>query len=331
LPPPHAQKIVNRAWHRICDYRLWSWLVGTGYITSPAAITTGLISVVNGSPLVTPNAAAVTALSAVALANPPLAAIGNQIGTGRQIRVANSTISTAGPLYSIIAYDSGIPQLTLDRPYAESTAANQGFMVYKAYYQPPPADGNPIDFLRYFTITNPSRGYTIRGRKLYYTQAQLNGIDPQRGGTGDAYILANYLDDAQSGLISGNPIHEWYPHPVNLATYSCIFQKRGLDLSDTRDIPSTCPEDLLTELCYVLGCKWAMQQVGTFPELGNVNWVAAMKSHQDDFKERLIQAIKTDDEISPLKAFQQGGTFDYPLGGQFLQNHDVSSLVGGLG
>jgi len=325
LPPSHAQILVNRAWADIRDFRLWSWLVPIGYITTPAAITVGVANVTLGSVSVVVDAAAAAALNSVVAANPPL--FSTQVGVGRQFRLASQTSGTPGPLYNLVNYNNGTQTLTLDRVYAEANAINQRFTVYKAYYQAPPSDGSSApDFLRYFTVTNPAGGYTIRGRKLYYTQSQLNRTDPQRGATGDTYILASYLDDPASG----NVVHEWYPHPVHLRVYTCIYQKRGLPLSNTIDVPKTFPADLLMERAYMYGTKWALRNVATFPELQQTNWVAAYQIHKQDFKERLIQVIKQDDETSPLVAFQQGGIFDMPLGGQFLQSHDISRLVGGL-
>lgn len=326
LPPTFAQTLINRAFYDIRDRRLWSWLVPTGYITTPSAISTGgTVDVTLGFNTVLVNGATlIAALTAAALANPPLAS--TQVGIGRQFRLASQTSGTPGPLYNITGWD-GVNALTLDRVYAEETAASQGFTIYKAYYQAPPSDGTASpDFLRYFTVTNPAVGYTIRRRKLYYTQVQLNGIDPQRGATGDPYIISSYLDDPSTG----NVVHEWYPHPVYNRVFTCIYQKRGADLSDSNGPPLTLPPDLIMYKAYELACSWALQNVGVYPELGQVNWVMAKTEHLKNFNSRLIQAIKQDEEISPQLAFQQGGTFDFPLSGQFLQGHDVSSLVGGL-
>ncbi len=325
LPPPFAQTIINRAFSDVRDYRLWSWLVPTGYIVTPTSVTAGTVTFTQGSKLMTPDATAAAALNAVALANPPLASF--QVGIGRQIRLASQASGTPGPLYNITAYDNSIPQITVDRPYLEASGVTQGYMVYKAYYQAPPSDGSASpDFLRYFTVTNPAVGYTIRKRKLYYTQNQLNGIDPQRGATGDPYIIANYLDDPTTG----NVVHEWYPHPVYQRSMTCIYQKRGLPLSDTNPPPLTLPSELIMERAYMRACSWALKMVSQYPELQQTNWIMAYNQHKQDFKEALIQAIKQDDEIAPQVAFQQGGVFDFPLGGQFLQGHDLSSLVGGL-
>lgn len=334
LPPNLAQTYINRAWTDIRDYRLWSWLVGVGFISTPTAITTGLVDATLGSTDVLFTVAAAAALNAVALANPPLA--NAQIGLGRQFRLSSQTSGTPGPLYNIVAWDNSTRTATLDRVYAEETITASPYTVYKAYYQPPPSNGTATpDFLRYLSVTNTPVGYTIRGQKLYYTQPQLDGIDPQRGATGDAYILAAYEDNPGSDVSPLGPqmfpIHEWYPHPVYARVYKCIFQKRMLALSDTQSLPVTIPETVLMARAFVHGAQWALGQVAVFPELAQTNWVNFITIKQQEYKETLLQCIKQDDEIFPQKAFTQGWQFDFPLGGQFLQGHDVSSLVGGLG
>lgn len=332
LPPNLAQTLVNRAWTDIRDYRLWSWLVGVGYITTPTAITTGTCDVTLGSASVVFSAGASVALSAVALSNPPLA--NAEVGIGRQFRLSSQTSGTPGPLYNIIAWD-GVNTMTLDRVYAEDTALANPYTVYKAYFQSPPSNGTSTpDFLRYLSVTNTPVGYTIRGRKLYYSQAELDGIDPQRGSTGDTYILATYESNptSSSSPLGPNmfPVHEWYPHPVYSRVYKCIYQKRLLTLSDSQDLPITIPSSVLMARAFVHGGQWALGQVSVFPELQSTNWVQFIAVKQQEFKETLIQCIKQDDEIAPQKAFTQGWDFPGNFGGSFLQSHDVSSIVGGL-
>lgn len=314
LPFPLAQKLVNRAWLDIRQLRLWSFLVSSADNLSALNVSTGTVTVVQGVNQVTLDATAAAALSPLVFANPPLAA--PTVGIGRQIRIG-SIPGSAGPLYSILAYD-GAFTLTLDRNYAETSGAGLNYMCYKAYFSPPVSD-----FVRYFTVTNVSAGYTVKGKKLYYTQRQLNSIDPQRGGTGDAYIISAYEPDA-----NGNPVHEWYPHPVNQHTYNCLFQRRGTDLSSTVDLPPTFPSDVLIAKAFTHAAAWAQANLAQYPELQMTNWVMFSQDRKQEFKDALIQAIKQDDEISPLIPFQQGSSFDFPLGGQFLQGHDVSSLIG---
>lgn len=334
LSPDLAQTFINRAWSDIRDYRLWSWLVAVGYITTPTAITAGTCTTTLGSQSVVFDAGASAALQAVVLANPPLA--NTQLGIGRQFRLSSQISGTPGPLYTIQAWD-GVNTATLDRVYAENSGVSQPYTVYKQYYQPPAliSTGTP-DFLRYISVTNTPVGYTIRGKKLYYSQQQLDGIDPQRGATGDAYIIASYEDNpyTTSGDLAGDdawPVHEWYPGPVYQRVYKCIFQRRMMTLSDTQNLPNTLPSSVLMARASWHGAKWAQTQVSVFSELAQTNWVAAMAAYQAEFKETLLQCIKQDDEIFVQKAFLQGSQFDFPLGGAFLQGHDVSSLVGGLG
>lgn len=332
LPPNLAQTYINRAFSDIRDMRLWSWLVGVGYITTATAITTGTVDVTLGSTSAVFSAGAATALNAVALANPPLAS--PQVGIGRQFRLSSQTSGTPGPLYSISAWD-GVNTATLDRVYAEETATSQAYTVYKAYYQGPPANGTAApDFLRYLSVTNTPVGYTIRGRKLYYSQPELDAVDPQRGATGDTYIIASYEPNPTSSSSPLGPemfpVTEWYPHPVFARVYKCIYQKRMLILSDTQSLPITFPDACLMARACGLGGQWALSQVSVFQELQGTNWPQFISMKQTEFKDLLLQAIKQDDELQPLKAFRQGYQWDWPMSGQFLQNHDVSSVLGGL-
>jgi hypothetical protein len=47
-----------------------------------------------------------------------------------------------------------------------------------------------------------------------------------------------------------------------------------------------------------------------------------------EYKKSLILCIKEDDEIMPSpKPFVYNGGFSFPLGGEFLQSHDLSSIL----
>ena len=46
LPDPQAGRLINRAWKRINDYRMWSWqIISNGQIFVPAVISVGTCSV----------------------------------------------------------------------------------------------------------------------------------------------------------------------------------------------------------------------------------------------------------------------------------------------
>lgn len=317
LPYPAAMTMVNRAWKTVTEWRLWSWRLNLADITAPAIISgQGTCNVTQGSTTVNLDATAVTALSAVALATPPLASA--TLGQGRQFRNSNTTPN--GPLYNITAFDSVGATLTLDRPYADVTANTQLFQVYKCYYAAP-----STDFLRYLTVTNMASGYTIKARKLYFDQMKLNSLDPQRGANGDAYIIAEFRVDS-----NGNPVTEWYPHPTNARIYNCLYLRRFTPLSDSQDVPNNFDPAVIIHLASIYAAEWAMANAANFPELSGTNWVMFAQQKYSSLKDARIQAIKEDDEVFPWRPFLQGYTPDFPLGGEFLQSHDISNLVGGI-
>jgi hypothetical protein len=76
-----------------------------------------------------------------------------------------------------------------------------------------------------------------------------------------------------------------------------------------------------------LASDWALANCNTFPELQQTNWVAFRQTQMAEYKEALLRCIKQDDEMMPLIPFRQGQGFMFPLGGQFLQSHDVTSIL----
>lgn len=330
IPKLYVQnRLVNRAWSRIRDFRLWSFHVVTdAQLFCPAAITAGTISATFNSALVTANAAATTAFNAVAFGNPPFAS--PTLGVGYQLRVGSfgSTLSTpTGPNYNIVAWD-GAGNLTIDKPYGEQTTTGAVYQALKCYYAPPASPFTSVNydqsFGRYLSIINRLNGYSIRGKRLYYSQEQLNQMDPQRGGQGDAYIVANY---GKNSL--GQPVIELYPNPVNFTTYYATYISRWADLSPAQDLPQMPYElnDCVTNACLAGAGRWALANAGMNEALRQTNWVHYIQMQDEEFKQSLLQCIKQDDEIMPMKAFLPGSGFDFPLGGTFLQSHDLSSFV----
>lgn len=331
LPYLHSIQLTNRAWQRFQDLRMWSFmLVPDAQLFVPTAITAGTVSAVYQSTTLTMDATGAAALNAIPGGiDPPLGSA--TLGLGRQIRLgaSNGVLGSTGTAdYNIVSWD-GTSALVIDKPYGESTQSGAGFIVYKCFYAAPSlpfttlnvADGSMI---RFMSLTNKNSGYTIRGRKLWYTQETLSAVDPQHSATGDAYIVASYGRNAV-----GQPVYELYPHPVNQTTYSANIWTRWPNLTATQDFPqmpyalSHCVMDLARKFC----CDWAMANTATYKELQMVNWVSAGQNYKQEFMEGLRQCIKQDDEISPLVPFSQSSRFDFPLGGQFLQSHDVSSLI----
>lgn len=325
----HASQVLNRAWRRVRDGRLWSFHFVTGaQLFCPDAIVGGWVSATFNSNQVIASPAAAAAFNAVALGNPPLAS--PILGIGRQLRVGsiNGVSAPTGPNYNIVEWD-GIDTLTIDKPYGEETAPQANYQVFKCFYAPPapPPFSNlapDLRFVRYAVITNKYSGYAIFGPNLYWSQSQLDAIDPQRGGQGDAYIVANYMTNQL-----GQPVVELYPNPVRFTTYSATYWSRWPDLSPGQDLPQVSYElqDLVMFQSKSLAADWALANVNTFPELQQTNWVSYRQTQMGEYKESRIECYKQDDEQFPQIPFRQGQGFMFPLGGQFLQSHDVTSIL----
>jgi hypothetical protein len=85
--------------------------------------------------------------------------------------------------------------------------------------------------------------------------------------------------------------------------------------------------DLVMFESKALASDWATANVNTYPELAQTNWVAFRQTQMAEYTESLKQCFKQDDEMMPLIPFRQGQGFMFPLGGQFLQSHDVTSIL----
>lgn len=332
----HAQQVIQRAWNRVRDSRLWSFhFVSDAQLFCPDAIPTpysppnfaGTVRVTFNSKEVIPDSVAAAAFDAAAMANPPLAS--PVLGIGRQLRIGttNGLSTPTGPNYNITGWDGTV--MTIDRPYGEYSADRAQYQVLKCYYAPPAPppflDISPdLRFVKYDNFVNRNSGYSIFGPNLYWSQAQLNAIDPQRGGQGDAYIVANY---GRNQL--GQPVIEMYPNPVRFTTYGCTYFTRWANLSPTVDLPRVAYElaDMVMFESKSLAADWALANASTFPELAQTNWVNYRQTQMAEYKASMIQCFKQDDEIMPLIPFRQGQGFMFPLGGQFLQSHDVTSIL----
>ena len=331
LPDPQAGRCINRAWKRINDYRMWSWqIISNAQLFVPSVISVGTCSVTFNSTTVVMDSAATAALNAVAFGNPPLAS--PILGVGYQIRLGSSATSLSapiGPNYTIVAWD-GAGNLTIDAPYGQTTASGLNYQVLKAFYAAPylPVTSTGVDgqFARYLSITNLLDGYAITGRQLYFSQEDLNRIDPQRGGQGDAYILA-YLQHNSLG----QPVYEMYPNPVDTQnTYQANYVSKGPLLTMTTSLPqvSYALDDAVSFLAKKFAGQWAGANVARFKELQGTNWVWYCDQMEQEFVNSFRQCIKEDDEIMPSpKPFVFSGGFSFPLGGEFLQRHDISSIL----
>src|SRR5215475_12360885 len=111
----HAQQVINRAWARVRDSRLWSFhFVADAQLFCPDAVYGGSVAATFGSHQVIADPTAAAKLNAVALANPPLAS--PTLGIGRQLRIGsiNGISAPTGPNYNIVAWNPSTSVLTID-------------------------------------------------------------------------------------------------------------------------------------------------------------------------------------------------------------------------
>lgn len=330
LPDLIAGRIINRAWKRINDFRMWSWqVISNGQLFVPAVISVGGCTVTFNSTLVVMDSAATAALNAVAFGNPPLAS--PILGVGYQIKLGtsgNGLNAPTGPNYTIVAWD-GAGNLTIDAPYGQQSGAGMNYQVLKCFYAAPflPVTSTGVDgqFARYMSVTNLLDGYTITGRSLYFSQEELNRIDPQRGGQGDAYIMSMLQANSL-----GQPVYEMYPNPVNPTTMQANYTSKAPLLTMTTRLPqvSYALDDTVSFLAKSFAGQWAGANVGRFKELAQTNWVWYVNQMQEEWRKSMILCVREDDEIMPSpKPFVYNGGFTFPLGGEFLQSHDISSII----
>lgn len=263
-----SQRLVQRAWRDIRDARHWSFLVRETALDAPDQITTGTVSVTQGSTQVTGSVAAVAAWDLIP----------NPTFIQRQFRIGT------GPIYNILSYTTPSPIITLDRPYAESTNAASAYTIYQCYYEP------PADFARWTSVFDPIDAYPL---KVDVAKAEIDLRDPQRGALGQPYLLASYKYDT----VEDAHLYELYPHPITRRSYRALYQAKGLDLTSAQSINSIIPDELLMERAKYHAYQWAAANAGAHPELANVQWAYLRSQAKKDYQELLAKTQKQDEEV----------------------------------
>ena len=302
-----AGQLVNQGWSDVREARFWSWLRGTGVLIAPQNITPGTVTVTQYSNVVNLDVNANAGLNNLQF---PLI-------TQRQFR------SGQGPVYNIAGYNNSLATLTLDRLYMESTSTGQSFQCYQCYYQPTDGNGAVLsDFSKFKAILNPVDGYAIVGANLNVTRQELDARDPTRGAQDLAYCIAPYTVGA-----NGIPFYELWPHPTANRGYVHLYQKRGVDLSPTNDIPATLDKKIVLNRALYYGYDWAIANMGRFANLKAVNWALLKAENNRAYKDILQAEKRKDDELIPdayipnLRDYMSAP----PIDSKFFQSHDVSA------
>ncbi len=250
MPNDFARTLSNRALLDIYRQSLWSCLMGEANWTTPALLTGGTVSTVQGTNTVTFDATASAGITAIGLGPVPTPI------TQRQFRIG------VGTIYNIWAMDDSNPSavvLTLDRLYQEPTASGQPYFIEQIYYPAPAKDF--FYWLGLRDMMTPSWLNTSR------TRDYLDKRDVQRQFFGPSDICVPYqLDMNPASPTYGWMLFELNPVPSYVLVYQLYFVRRGLPLvNDTDTVPFCIGEDCVIERSKVFAYEWAEANKGDVP------------------------------------------------------------------
>lgn len=244
IPLDYARTLVNRAWADIRRQNLWSFLMFEANWVSPALISSGLATTIQGLAIVTLDATAAAAFAASITGLNPV--------TQRQFRQGISTI------YNIWAWD-GVSTLTLDRAFVEAGSTGTPW-IFQCYYPAPMQDFWSWTSVR--DMTNFQDLFTDR-----YTRGMLDEMDPQRTWYYFPTDVAYYqLDLNPVSPTYRFPMFELWGAPQSILPYQLYGLRKGTDLvAATDELPPQVGEDCVMALARKYAYEWAEANKGDSP------------------------------------------------------------------
>ncbi len=193
VPYSLAQQWITDRYRTITENILWSFKIGQGTFYTPAAYSTGTITMTNGSNVVTGSGTTFTA-----------GMVGEQL-------------SLQGFVFTITAFSS-TTSITIDTIWYGATTASLVYQILQAYITP-----TPTDFLAWLSVIDPALGWRIR---TGYNSSELDTIDPRRASTGTPTLLAG-----RSYNSSDIARYELWPYSTAQKQYMYLYEKRVTDLT----------------------------------------------------------------------------------------------------
>ncbi len=289
-----AEKATSAAYLDICNEREWGFLRGRAVIQIPNAITTGKVAVTQFLDTVQFNATAAAVLDVFGL-NPSVAQC--------QIK-----ISTSGGAYSITQYTAG-GAATLDRAYQEATNAASAYTLLRCFISP------PADFLRYISVNDPLRGWSLVFGSNW-TQQSLDRIDSQRVVGGDPLALATYV------YRDGQTQYEVWPNPTVGRALLTEYRKRGVDLVSGDLIPDAIGMDLLMSRAKYRAYEFGASKSASAGKTGSAGiFMALAKEANRDYEEKLFKYVKRDKAQNPDTVVIQRNRSLWPVDAEYLASH----------
>jgi hypothetical protein len=116
--PELCQDLIRDAFRQLAERREWSWLQNSSAFYTPSYTTTGTVSVLGGSAVVTGSGSNFTTDM-----------------TGKQLRVG-ALGGSSYPTYTIIQVAS-TTSVVLDKPWVGPTLSAQAYTVFQCYFTVP--------------------------------------------------------------------------------------------------------------------------------------------------------------------------------------------------
>lgn len=288
LPFSFTKTLINRAWRVIRESDLWSFNLYESSWISPAVVTTGSVTVQQGSDTVQFDADATAAINQSQLDYP------TSLITQRQLRPG----STAGvsQIYNLIGYDQITGAGTLDRIYADNSGVATAYQLYQLYYAAPFQD-----HLTWVSVRNMQMFLDLR---LGTERNEIDQLDPQRSIYQFPTDVIPYMIDNRgqgtdnSSATLGFPLFELWGQPVNPFTYALYGIRRGQDLVNPTDtLPIQVGEDCVLALARSYAYEWAEANKDIAPRSTGPDFRFLIGKSTDEYNKRLILYRKQDKEF----------------------------------
>lgn len=283
-----AQRWIRNRYRNICERVLWSFKLGRGTFGTPAAYSTGSVTMTNNSAAVAGSGTTFTASM-----------------VGEQLKVS-------GYVVTITVYNSAT-SLTVDQNWLGATTAGLNYTICQAYITP-----TDTDFHAFYSVVDPVRSWKLH---LGFNNSQLDRIDARRNSTGTPYVLAN-------GVYNSNQkaTFELWPHPLSQSQYMYTYERRLADLTASTDTPpAIITSDVLVNGALADLVRWPGTADVKNPmfdsSLGLVQWRVREKEFEDALQRLIVQ-----DQSIMMQDLSRGNDMRMaPIDANFMQSHSFPS------